>query len=505
MPLSVIRSANPRRWGALAAATVLLTGGIQLVPPSTAARAAAPADHVVYWNDVLLQTFREVGGPPGPLARAGAMMHIAMYDAANSVLCAQREADCLGQPFVVQVPGGGDFNAAVDQAAHDVLTAIYGATFADELQAARMGIPSSPARTAGAEVGRQAAQAMVQNRANDGSADQAPYTLDNVPGSWRPTGSGAAATPNWGNVRPFAMTSGSQFRPELPEGYDTYAQLLASPEYAEQFNEVKSLGRFNSTARTADQTEAAFFWANDLDSTYKPPGQLFEHTQIIAADQGVPVQSKVKLFAQVAIGMADAAILAWDSKYLGPVDLWRPESAIQQADTDNNSATARDLNWKPLAMDLNGVRFSPNFPAFVSGHATFAYTWAEVMKHWFGRDDIAFTGTTDDPHAADVERDFDGFSDAADENAHSRLWLGVHFHFDADNVLNPGIELGEFSVDNTLYYNSSDTELLYTHREDVTDPDACDDLGRQLSNEHRWEHWRCEFNDDETAFDLYVR
>jgi hypothetical protein len=83
--------------------------------------------------------------------------------------------------------------------------------------------------------------------------------------------------------------------------------------------------------------------------------------------------------------MADAAILAWDRKYLSTVDLWRPETGIRQAATDNNPNTQADPNWQLLSTDRQGAHFSPNFSAFVSGHATFAYTWAAVMRHWFGR------------------------------------------------------------------------------------------------------------------------
>jgi hypothetical protein len=477
---------------------------LQVVPPARPAHAAGPADHVVFWNDVLLDTYRQLTGPaatPTRISRAGAIMHVAMYDAANSVLCAQRAADCLGQPYAIQVSSGGDFNTALDHAAHDTLVALYpgfASFYQDKLVEAQMDIPSSPEQAAGASIGQQAAQAILQDRADDGSDAPMSYSPDGVPGAFQLIGSDPPVTPQWGNVRPFAMTSGSQFRPPAPADGSDYAQVVGSAAYAEQFNEVKQYGRRTGSARTADQTEAAFFWANDADGTYKPPGQLFSHTQVIAASQNVTVESKVKLFAQVAIAMADAAILAWDSKYRTPVDLWRPITAIRQAGTDPNPQTQPEANWEPLATA------TPNFPAYVSGHATFAYTWATVLEHWFGRDDVAFTGATDDPGAAGVTRTFPSFSAAADENAHSRLWLGVHFHFDADNVLNPGTELGEFSVDNTLYYNTSATELLYLHRDGVTGPrSTCNGIGRQLSNEHRWEFWRCAVSG--SSFDLFVR
>lgn len=508
LPTRKPRAARLRRFGALTLAGVLSAGGLQAVAPAPA-HGAGPTDHVNYWNEVLLQTFKQttdVG--PGPLARDAAIMYLSMYDAANSVLCAQRAVDCLGQPYALKVNSTGDFNTAVDYAAHDALTGVFGSlgfNFDDELATAQSDIADSPAKTAGMAVGQQTAAAMLQSRANDHANDTMAYTPDSGPGAWQPaTPTGPVVTPNWGSVTPFVMTSGSQFRPEVPSGAADYAGLLASAEYTEQFNEVKAYGAVNSTVRTADQTQAAFFWANDVNGTYKPPGQLLQHTQIVADGQHVPTTSKVKLFAQVSVGLADAAILAWDRKFLGNVDLWRPDKAIQQADTDGNPDTDKDAAWQPLSVDRQGNHFSPPFPAFVSGHATFAYTWAHVMEHWFGRDDVAYTGTTDDPNAASVQRTFTSFSAAADEDAHSRLWLGVHWHFDADSSLNPGNELGEFAVDNAMYYNQSSTELLYLHKTGVTDRNECDNTGRQLSNEHRWEFWRCAYSNNRTTYDLYV-
>ncbi|WP_199511110.1 vanadium-dependent haloperoxidase [Nucisporomicrobium flavum] len=501
-------AARLRRLGALMAAGALSAATLQAVTPAPAS-AAGPADHVNYWNGVLLQTFRETNDiGPGPLARSAAIMYVSMYDAANSVLCAQRAVDCLGQPYTLKVGSGGDFNTALDYAAHDALTGVFGPlgfNFDDELATAQTDIPASAQQAAGQSIGQQTAVATLQRRANDHAGDLMTYTPDSEVGAWQPaTPTGPVVTPNWGNVTPFVMSSGSQFRPAAPADADTYAEVLASDEYTAQFNEVKAYGAWNSTVRTPDQTKAAFFWANDVNGTYKPPGQLLQHTQIIADGQQVPATVKVKLFAQVATGLADASILAWDRKFLGSVDLWRPDMGIHRAGEDGNADTEPDGDWQPLSIDRQGRRFSPPFPAYVSGHATFAYTWAHVMEHWFGRDNITYTGTTDDPNASGP-RTFTSFSAAADENAHSRLWLGVHWHFDADNVLNPGNELGEYVVDNTMYYNRSDTELLYLHKTGVTNRNECDNTGRQLSNEHRWEFYRCVHSNNRTVYDLYVR
>jgi hypothetical protein len=486
---------------AFALGITAVTAATGLTAAAAPAAAAIDVDHVTYWNRVLRDTFRDVGGAPGPLARSAAIMHLAIYDAANSALCAQREVDCLGQPYLLKVPAGGHLDTAIDYAAYHALSALYPAVdFGAELAAAQAGIPESPERAAGRSTGQQTAAVAVADRANDGSDAPAGYPSDGVPGAWRSTTTPASnpGTPHWGNVRPFTMTSGAQFRPSLPGDPASYAALLAGPAYTEQYNEVKSLGAVNSTTRTADQTQAAFFWANDADGTYKPPGQLFHHTEIVADQEGLSLASRVKLFAQLSMALADASILAWDAKFNTTIDLWRPISAIREAGTDNNPATVPDPAWTPLGA-------TPQFPAWVSGHATFAYTWAEVMRHWFGTDSIGFTGGTDDPGAPGVEREFDSFTDAADENAHSRLWLGVHFHFDADDTLDKSTQLGNHAAHTHLGANRSDEELLYLTRTDATSRADCENLGRQLADEHRWERYRCEWVRRYTSFRLWVR
>ncbi|MEU5722098.1 vanadium-dependent haloperoxidase [Micromonospora sp. NPDC047738] len=456
------RLSSTRRWGAAALTTAALSTGA-VVLPTTAAHAAAPNDHVLYWNDVLVRTYRQLGGAPGPLARAGAMLHGAIYDAANSALCAAGDAQCIGQPYRVKVsPTPGivpDLATAIDYAAYDTLRSVFpGVNFDADLSTAQEGTASSPARTDGQRIGSASAQAMISFRTNDGSPDNSTFPFSDTPGVWRPTGSGAAATPSWGLVKPFAMTSGAQFRPGLPAGYSDLAKLLASPEYATQVNEVKDLGRYNSTSRTADQTQAAWFWANDLDKlTYKPPGQLFAHTQIVAKSAKLTQAGNARLFALVAIALADAGIVAWDAKYQTPIALWRPESAIQLADTDGNPATKSDANWKPLSADDKGVNFSPPFPAYTSGHATFAGAWASAMTGFFNTDAFRFTATTQDPHAAGVTRTFATFSSAATENARSRVYLGVHYQWDADAGMSSGTAMANYVTANFLRPTTSYT------------------------------------------------
>ena len=402
-------------------------------------------DAVTHWNDVLLDVVRQTGGPPGPIARGGAMMHGAIYDAVNSIVPTH-------EPYLVSVPAtaNASLDAAVAHAAHDTLAAAFPATTVSltaRLTGALAAITASASPVeiaAGKAIGKAAARAMVLERTGDGSDAAVPYPLRTQPGDWRPTGSGDAASPHWPAVAPFCMFAGDQFRPPRPGGYDSKTEMLASPEYAAQLNEVKRLGRDTSTARSADETEIAFFWANDVDGTYKPPGQLFAITRTVAEQRGLDVIENARLFALVALAMADAAIVAWDAKYETNLDLWRPETAIRLAAGDGNPATTPSASWKPLSQTITGVHFSPPFPAYISGHATFGAAHAGVMREYFGTDNVTFTATTEDPGSAlGVTRTFDSFTEAALENARSRIYLGVHFQWDGDHGFLSGSALAE--------------------------------------------------------------
>ncbi|MDP9792730.1 hypothetical protein J2S43_001242 [Catenuloplanes nepalensis] len=404
-------------------------------------------DPVLYWNDVLKQAIRESVEPqrtPTNLARAAAVMNAAIFDAVTSVTN-------IGTPYVGRVTVPVDthvasLESAVNMAAFDTLRVLFpNLTFTDELTTARGLLPNGTItlqRDRGEGVGAASASAVLANRANDGSGSTATYTPSTTPGAWRPTDSAAPVTPFWGQVRPWTLTSGAQFRPPLPGGYSSYSTLLASQAYADQLNDVKNLGRATGSTRTAEQTDIAFFWANDVPGTYKPPGQLLEHTEIVAAQRGLGVLEHARLFALVSLALADAAIAAWDAKYLTAIDLWRPQSAVQNADQDGRADTVKDAAWLPLSINPAGQRFSPAFPAYVSGHATFGGAWAAVMRNYFGIDHLEMRLTTEDPSRPNVVRTLPSFTAAAAENGRSRIYLGVHYQWDADNGIATGTQVG---------------------------------------------------------------
>lgn len=413
-----------------------------------AAAGSVSADEVTRWNEVIIDTIRETGGPPGPISRGIALMHVSIYDAINSI-------DGTHTPYLTTAaaPQGASREAAAAAAAHRVLVAVYGERvsedlrqrFDDELADALNAVTDPQARDNGVAVGISCADALMEFRAKDGGDVVDDYVFTNEPGHYRnpfpfppdfvPFG------PAWGLCTPWTMTSGDQFRPELPYGYQTMAELLASPEYATDLNLVKDLGSLTSKNRTQDQSDIAFFWANDINGTYKPPGHLLYITQVVSEDFGLSLSENARLFALVSMAMGDAGVAAWDAKYLTDVDLWRPIDGIREADTDGNDATEQDAAWEPFNHSRETHTFTPPFPAWISGHSTFGGAHAAIMERFFRSDDVTFTVGSDDM-PADYTRTFTSFSQAGFENALSRIYLGVHWEIDCLDGNAVGTALG---------------------------------------------------------------
>ncbi len=412
--------------------------------------APAPGDVVTDWNSMYQEAVRQTGGPPCPISRAGAIVHAAMYDAINSIVRTH-------EPYVMleDTPSTTSREAAVAVAAHATLLALYPEPALLELFDALLdthlsAIPDGPDKVAGIELGTSCATRMMETRIDDGSDNDDPYTSGKGPGYWIPTPPQHAepASPNWPGVTPFTMLSFDQFRPTGPAGYSNMTDLLLSPEYAVNYNEVKEIGAIDSLTRTAEQTFIARFWANDRDGTYKPPGHLNDITQVIAAQQGNTLFDNARLFALLNLALGDAGIVAWDTKYSTDIDLWRPVTGIRQGNTDGNLDTVVDQEWTPLSHDPDVNGFTPNFPAYSSGHSTFGAAHAAVLREFYGTDDISFTiGSDDTPGEF---RSFDSLTAAALENGRSRVYLGVHWQFDADAGFSSGSALGEWVAQNKL-------------------------------------------------------
>lgn len=449
---------------ALATGVVLAATGSILAATPHPAEAALPTqsipDPVHYWNDVLQDVFRKVGGGPVPMTRAAAMMNAAIYDAESSYQLKWKggmtsAAYIHAENYSGWVQGPDEEERVIGRTAYNILLNLYGVNrpdknsldltpYLDKRFRDRFGSEPTGFDLLDVTVVSGMVNQMMNVRAADGSDNKQSYTHEDKPGAWRPTSypdmvddkcqvDGDAVNPLWGQVKPFSLSSGSQFRPTTLTQYGTYENLVASPAYKAQVEAVRTAGAAAPTAatpvinRTPDQLNAAWFWANDNDGTYKPPGQMLQATREVSKARGLSTYANAKLFALVSLALADTGIAVRDAKFSTPIDLWRPVSAIREG--------GLDPQWKPLLKNNAGVNNNPCFPAYVSGHASFGAAWAGIMKRYFNTDNIAFDLTTDEPLAPIKQRHFTSFSAAAKEDADSRIWLGVHYPWDATDGL----------------------------------------------------------------------
>ncbi|MCI0746270.1 MAG: phosphatase PAP2 family protein [Verrucomicrobia subdivision 3 bacterium] len=392
------------------------------------------ADVVTDWNNVALDAIRAGRTSPPQASRQLAILHTAIYDAVNGITQTH-------EPYRVpgKASGGASVEAAVHAAAHSVMVNLYPsmtAMFDAAYNSATGNLPNGPAKSKGLAWGAHVAQAILADRANDGSTNTVPYAPGTNPGEWRPTISFGGVVrppllPQWGTVKCFGIKAGSQFRPPTPPALTTH-------QYADEVNQVKSLGETNSTARTADQTQIAYFWANGA-GTATPPGHWNQIAQIVAEQEGNTLAENARLFALLNIAEADAAIVSWDCKYA--YNYWRPITAIREADTDNNPLTIQDSTWAPLL-------FTPPFPEYTSGHSTFSGAAAVVLAMFYGTDDIPFTGASDDVPGA--MRYYTSFSQAAEESGASRIYAGIHFWSANVHGLATGASVGEYVSEHLL-------------------------------------------------------
>jgi hypothetical protein len=374
-------------------------------------RCLLSADVVIQWNQAVLAAIQADKPTIGVVTRDLAIVQTAIYDAVNAI-------DHTSRAFHVHAHAPGKASPVAAAAAAGLVTASAlfpndTALFQATYQASLADAPNGPARTRGLALGNRVADRTLSSRATDGANAVVNYTPGSAPGDWRPTPTAfaPAQTPQWGDVTPFALKSGSQFRPPLPPA-------LTSPEYTAAFNEVKDFGRVDSTVRTPQETEVARFWEGKA-GTPQVPGYWNEIAESAATSRGDTLDKDARLFAELNVTLADAVIAHFDAKYT--YNRWRPITAIQLADQAGNPDTVADPNWRPL---LN----TPPNPSYVSGHAVVSGAAATVLAHFFGTDNISFSLTSADLKG--VTHSFTSFSAAAAEAENSVVWGGIHFRFD---------------------------------------------------------------------------
>jgi hypothetical protein len=377
-----------------------------------------------------------------------AMTHIAIHDALNAIDRRYRPYAFFGH-----ASRQSSTDAAVATAAHDVLVPVLGqipapfpqacidaaiAGVEADYAAALDAIADRPSKRKGVNVGAKAAAAILALRADDGSDTPLldfDYPQGTEPGEYRFTpGTPFAFAPGWQDVTPFVLDDSSQFRAEPP--YD-----VTESAYTADFDEVKRLGGNGTTTpseRTPDQTEIALFWVESS------PLQWNRIARIVSADEGLDLWEQARLFGLLNMALADGYVGSFETKYL--YNYWRPVTAIQNADTDGNPDTDVDPTWTPLVT-------TPPIPDHDSAHSVEGGAAAQVFQRFFGTDEISFeTCSLTLPagskcnDALAVTRSFTSFSQAADENAVSRILVGFHFR----NAVEQGVEHGRLIGDRAV-------------------------------------------------------
>jgi hypothetical protein len=419
---------------------VVLTGLLVMSLLMTASPPPAAADPVADWNATALSALLAAGHTNLTVTRGLTMVQVAVHDALNAM---ERRYD--GYMFEGPAEANASPEAAVATAARDTLVLAIPAFGPAAQQAAAIAttdaaytaalatIPDGEGKTRGIAAGRAAAAAIVGLRKDDGATRDAPYTPGGAPGQWRPhpnpvpadppiadpvlaSGYVASLLPGWGQVTPFTLLAAGQFHPAGPPP-------LGSAAYAQDFNEVKRLGGKASAAPTAEQTEIARFWYEGSAAGWN------RIARGVAAEKQLDPWAQARLLALLNMAMADGFIAGWHTRYL--YDFWRPVTAIRFADTDGNPATEPDPTWESV------LNTSP-VPDYPSTHSVLGGAAAAVLAAVFGTDQVAFTMTSGAPFAG-LTRAFTSFSQAAQENADSRVYAGVHFR----TACRDGVGLGQ--------------------------------------------------------------
>jgi hypothetical protein len=379
---------------------------------------AAHADVIMDWNAKADALAVEKQLLNAPNARGQAMLHIAMFEAVNAI-------DRRYAPYKLKLTADRTTSreAAAAAAAYDVLLVLHPDKKAD-LDAALAGslaeVSENEAKSKGIELGKQAAAGIIALRINDGS---------NTPEDYRPATTAGVYVPTTipieskgSKIKPFAMTSASQFRAAPPPA-------LTSETWTRDLNEIREIGSNASAKRSAEQTTIARFWFFTGPRTYNAI------VRQIASNRKMDVVDCARLYALTSMASADAFIAVFDAKYA--YNLWRPVTAIRNADLTSNPATPREASWQPLGV-------TPMHPEYPCAHCIVASAVSTVLQHVVGNEIGEITLTS--PTAAGVTRKWTRLQDYSEEVSSARIYAGFHYRFSTEAGKDMGKKIGELTV-----------------------------------------------------------
>jgi hypothetical protein len=401
---------------------------VAAVPAFAGAAAAAPAAAtpeiatvVSDWDMIAQSTLiGDTSKVPQETLLYSAFVHAAIYDAVVGVYPRYRPYRGIGQ-----APRRTSATAAAAAAAHKILETYspYAQSTLDAALATSLAaVPDGVARSNGVAYGDRVARHLIDLRANDGRYASTLYTKPPAPGVWRPTAPGflTMAVPWLGGVTPLLAGNNEQFAPPKPP-------KLTSARYTRDFDEVKAYGSVKSTVRTADQTAAALFFSGNAVV------QVMTGLRDQATIRHLDIVESARMFAAVTMSTTDALITTWQAKIFW--GLWRPQTAIQLADTDGNPATAADPSWTPLLTN-------PNYPDYVSGYNAVIASSSRALEHVVGPKDLNLTLiSTAVPGAT---RHYDSGATLRADVVDVRVLLGIHFRTADTAARTLGVSLADW-------------------------------------------------------------
>lgn len=397
-------------------------------------------DAVTEWNAHLEEAVFATAASIPAQARTAAIMHVAIYDAVNGI-------ERRYEPYHVteKAPHRSHPEAAAIQAGYTALRALYpthASALDRHLEVAlanlKRGRRHALTIARGRAWGEHVANRILVLRSTDRwSEPQPPFMGGFAVGQWRslptatdPDGSLPAVLPQMAVLTPFAMSDPAQFRPGPPYGA-TIPEALLSAEYAADLEEVRIVGRSDSTVRTPEQSDIARLWQaiGCVDENRAARSVLPRHARLV---------DTARLFALLNMAACDALIIGWDSKFA--YQLWRPHHAIRLADTDGNPDTAADPGWTALIP-------APRFPEYVSNHSTLTAAMMRVLERELG-DEREFTLSS--PLMPGFSQRYASFSRAASQARDGRIWGGIHFRHACELGGSLGVALADYVLANFL-------------------------------------------------------
>lgn len=391
---------------------MIKTISLQFVSASVLAAALGASAVAEDWSDMfawreirsdVASQFNEAGGERTPAHfRASAALDLAMFSAANAV-------EERYTPYFDDLPeASGDPDLAAHFAAAALLQRLYGSSADDETEA-RLNAVSEGHDLAAVMAAHQIADAVVDRvmmQAGATTGDVPPYRPFTTAGRWVPT-----ELPFFRgglNVQPWLMEASTDLRPDGPPALDSQA-------WADNFNEVMTLGARDSDIRTPEQSAEARFW---VSKDWEPlVMQLVERRELDMLDTA-------RVMALMSLATSDAGLATGEAK--DHFQFWRPLTAIRNADLDGRDDTDIEAGWMPL---LN----TPRHPEYPCAHCSYGAAVSAVLSATFTLED----GETVDVYAEDAPdlveaiADLDAFSARM---SMSRLYGGVHYRFSNEDA-----------------------------------------------------------------------